>query len=82
MSQATKSNNQLNALFSDAELINAFGKNGLGKFHYVVSFEHNYREEFSIGYVWADNKPEATKLAREYGIRFLNCSVITVDREL
>ena len=69
-------------LLTDAFIVSAFGNNGSGKFQYLVSFEHYYRHEYPIGYVWADTKSEALKFAREYGHRFLNCGVLSVEKEI
>jgi hypothetical protein len=68
-------NNQLNSLVSDNELVVAFSDNGEGRFRYAVSFENQ-----THGWVYANNKAEATMLADEYAYRFLNTKVTQMYR--
>jgi len=68
-------NNQLNSLVSDNELVVAFSDNGQGRFRYAVSFENETR-----GWVYANNKAEATMFANEYANRFFNTKVTGMYR--
>jgi len=68
-------NNQLNLLVSDNDLVIAFSDNGQGRFRYAVSFENETR-----GWVYANNKAEATMLADEYANRILNTKVTQMYR--
>jgi len=74
MSQATLSSNKLNSLVSDAGLTASFGNVKVARKQYMVQFTgtdfhstHTYHR-----LVWADNKVEANRLAREYAARILN----------
>jgi len=51
------------------------------KYKYEVIFQDKYtRQNLSFKVVQADNKVEATKFAREYGVRFQNADVVSVSR--
>jgi len=67
---------------TDAELIALFGNMNCGmKYKYEVIFQDKYsREHLAVKVVQADNKVEATKFAREYGVRFQNANVVSVSR--
>jgi len=74
MSQATLSSNKLNSLVSDAGLTASFGNVKVARKQYMVQFTgtdfhstHTYHR-----LVWADNKVEANRLAREYAARIMN----------
>jgi hypothetical protein len=85
MSQATISNNQSNALVSDAELLNAFYTDGNGRrFQYVVLYvpagETLNGRNSVIKYFYANSIAEAEKIASEAGIRLFNLKKIGVTR--
>ena len=61
-----------NFLFTDADLIASFSGSQIARRQYTVLFVDN---DYTMSMlVWADNKKEANKLAREYCARILNCS--------
>lgn len=70
MSQATLSSNQSNSLVSDSDLVWAFGKAEIARRQYEVVFALEHIAY--IKQVWADNKVEANRLAREYAARIMN----------
>ena len=67
---------------TDSDLIALFGNMPCGmKYKYEVIFQDKYtRQNLSFKVVQADNKVEATKFAREYGVRFQNADVVSVSR--
>jgi hypothetical protein len=70
------------AIITDAELQLKFtGKRMNSRFEYHVIFQntHSY-SHLSYETIWADNKVEATRFAREYGNRFINSRVVEVQR--
>ena len=71
------------AIITDAELQLTFtGKRMNSRFEYNVIFQHNFKthNQFTFKTIWANNKVEATRFAREYGIRFIEARVVEVQR--
>ena len=57
------------------------GKRFNSKFQYEIIFQDiHIPTHIDVSNIWANNKKEATKWAIEYGIRFLNCKVVSVSR--
>jgi len=63
-----------NEQFTDADLIASFNDSRIARFQYEVIFFERSRKDARFMSVWADNKQEAKKLAREYAVRILNRS--------
>jgi hypothetical protein len=56
--------------FTDADLIASFNESQCARRQYEVLFSNDFSNSYSMS-VWADNKVEAKKLAREYAARIL-----------
>ena len=56
--------------FTDADLIAVFNDTQCARRQYEVFFSNDFSNSFNL-MVWADNKKEANKLAREYAARIL-----------
>jgi hypothetical protein len=69
-------------MISDQELILALtGKRMNKRFEYHVIFQNtDHLTELFFKTIWADNKIEATHVAREYGVRFLEARVVEVQK--
>jgi hypothetical protein len=70
-------------IITDAELQLTFtGKRMNSRFEYNVIFQHNFKthNQFTFKTIWANNKVEATRFAREYGTRFIEARVVEVQR--
>jgi hypothetical protein len=69
-------------MISDQELILAItGKRMNKRFEYHVIFQNiDHLTELTFKTIWADNKIEATHVAREYGVRFLEARVVEVQK--
>ena len=69
-------------IISDQELILIFsGKPMSARFAYNVIFQkRDHATELTFKTIHADNKIQATHLAREYGIRFLDARVVEVQK--
>jgi len=70
------------ALISDQELILVFsGKRMSARFEYNVIFQHvDQASQLTFKTIWANNKIDATLIAREYGVRFLDARVVEVQK--
>jgi hypothetical protein len=71
------------AIISDQELMLVFsGKRMSARREYNVIFQHNFKthNQFTFKTIWANNKVEATRFAREYGIRFIEARVVEVQK--
>ena len=71
-----------NTIISDASLQLVFtGKRMSSKFQYQVIFQSTFVSSV-LGFktIWANNKAEATKLANEYGMRFIDSKVVSITR--
>ena len=69
-------------MISDQELILfMIGKRMNKRFEYHVIFQNtDHLAELTFKTIWADNKIEATHVAREYGVRFLEARVVEVQK--
>ena len=72
----------MNTVISDDKLQLIFtGKRMNARFEYNVIFQDvDVARQLNFKTIWADNKIEATHLAREYGIRFLDARVVAVQK--
>jgi hypothetical protein len=70
------------AIITDAQLQLTFtGKRMNNRFEYHVIFQNfGSYSHLTFETIWANNKVEATRLAREYGIRFNNSRVVEVKK--
>jgi hypothetical protein len=70
------------ALISDQDLMLIFsGKRMSSRFEYNVIFQHvDQASQLTFKTIWANNKIDATLIAREYGIRFLDARVVEVQK--
>jgi hypothetical protein len=70
------------AIITDAELQLTFtGKRMNKRSEYSVIFQNqDHKDQLLFNNIWADNKVEATRMAREYGVRFLNARVVEVQK--
>jgi hypothetical protein len=70
------------AIITDAELQLTFtGKRMNARFEYYVIFQNrDHLDVLLFNNIWANNKIEATRMAREYGVRFLNARVVEVQK--
>jgi hypothetical protein len=70
------------AIISDAELQLTFtGKRMNKRFEYYVIFQNqDHKDQLLFNNIYANNKVEATRMAREYGVRFLNARVVEVQK--
>jgi hypothetical protein len=70
------------AIISDAELQLTFtGKRINKRFEYYVIFQNqDHKDQLLFNNIYANNKVEATRMAREYGVRFLNARVVEVQK--
>jgi len=70
------------ALLTDTEILSAFAKKNNGKKNFLVEFVPRDRLPRFLGSesfeLTANTKKEATRLAREYGARFLDLRVFQV----
>ena len=57
--------------FTDADLIASFSGSQIARRQYEVFFNNDFSNSYNM-MVWADNKKEANRLAREYAARILN----------
>lgn len=69
-------------IITDAELQLTFtGKRMNKRFEYAVIFQNqDHKDQLLFSNIWADNKVEATRMAREYGARFINARVVEVQK--
>jgi len=69
-------------IVTDAELQLTFtGKRMNKRFEYSVIFQNqDHKDQLLFNNIWADNKVEATRIACEYGVRFLNARVVEVQK--
>jgi hypothetical protein len=69
-------------IVTDAELQLTFtGKRMNKRFEYYVIFQNqDHLDQLLFNNIWANNKIEATRIAREYGVRFLNARVVEVQK--
>lgn len=69
-------------IISDDKLQLIFtGKRMNARFEYNVIFQDvDIARQLTFKTIWANNKVEATRLAREYGIRFLDSRVVEVQK--
>jgi len=56
--------------FTDSDLIASFSDSQIARRQYEVFFSNDFSNSYNM-MVWADNKKEANKLAREYAARIL-----------
>jgi hypothetical protein len=72
----------MHKIISDQELAVIFsGKRMNARFEYNVIFQNvDQLKQLTFNTIWADNKIQATHLAREYGIRFLDARVVEVQK--
>jgi hypothetical protein len=70
------------AIITDAELQLTFtGKRMNKRFEYYVIFQNqDHKDQLLFNNIYANNKIEATRMAREYGVRFLNARVVEVQK--
>ena len=70
------------AIISDQELMLVFsGKRMNSRFEYSVIFQNESQaSQLTFKTIWANNKIDATLIAREYGIRFLDARVVEVQK--
>jgi hypothetical protein len=70
------------AMITDAELQLTFtGKRMNSRFEYNVIFQNtSLARQLTFKTIWANNKVEATRIAREYGIRFIDARVVEVQK--
>ena len=70
------------AIITDAELQLTFtGKRVNKRFEYYVIFQNqDHKDQLLFNNIYANNKIEATRMAREYGVRFLNARVVEVQK--
>jgi hypothetical protein len=70
------------AIITDAELQLTFtGKRMNKRSEYSVIFQNqDHKDQLLFNNIWANNKIEATRMAREYGVRFLNARVVEVQK--
>ena len=72
----------MNTVVTDDRLQLIFtGKRMNARFEYNVIFQDvDIARQITFKTIWADNKVEATQLAREYGIRFIDSRVVEVQK--
>ena len=72
----------MNTVISDDKLQLIFtGKRMNARFEYNVIFQDvDVARQLTFKTIWANNKVEATQLAREYGIRFIDSRVVEVQK--
>jgi len=72
----------MNTIISDDKLQLIFtGKRMNARFEYYVIFQDvDVKRQLTFKNIWANTKVEATHLAREYGIRFLDSRVVEVQK--
>jgi hypothetical protein len=72
----------MNTVVTDDRLQLIFtGKRMNARFEYNVIFQDvDVARQITFKTIWADNKVEATQLAREYGIRFIDSRVVEVQK--
>jgi hypothetical protein len=70
------------ALISDQDLMLVFtGKRMSSRFEYNVIFQNESQaSQLTFKTIWANNKIDATLIAREYGVRFLDARVVEVQK--
>ena len=70
------------AIITDAELQLTFtGKRMNKRSEYSVIFQNqDHKDQLLFNNIYANNKIEATRMAREYGVRFLNARVVEVQK--
>jgi len=57
------------------------GKRMNARFQYNIIFQNEYNlQKLTFKSIWANTKPEALSLAREYGIRFIDARVVEVSK--
>ena len=57
------------------------GKRMNARFEYNVIFQDvDVARQLTFKTIWANNKTEATQLAREYGTRFIDSRVVEVQK--
>lgn len=69
-------------IITDAELQLTFtGKRMNKRSEYSVIFQNqDHKDQLLFNNIWANNKIEATRMAREYGARFINARVVEVQK--
>ena len=72
----------MNTVISDDKLQLIFtGKRMNARFEYYVIFQDvDVKRQITFKNIWANTKVEATQLAREYGIRFIDSRVVEVQK--
>jgi hypothetical protein len=72
----------MNTIVTDDRLQLIFtGKRMNARFEYYVIFQDvDVKRQLTFKNIWANNKVEATQLAREYGIRFIDSRVVEVQK--
>ena len=72
----------MNTVVTDDRLQLIFtGKRINARFEYNVIFQDvDVARQITFKTIWANNKVEATQLAREYGIRFIDSRVVEVQK--
>jgi hypothetical protein len=72
----------MNTVVTDDRLQLIFtGKRMNARFEYYVIFQDvDVKRQLTFKNIWANNKVEATQLAREYGIRFIDSRVVEVQK--
>ena len=72
----------MNTVISDEQLQLIFtGKRMNARFEYNVIFQDvDVARQITFKTIWANNKVEATQLAREYGMRFIDSRPVVIQK--
>ena len=72
----------MNQIITDDQLQLIFtGKRMNARFEYNVIFQDvDVARQLTFKTIWANNKTEATQLAREYGTRFIDSRVVEIQK--
>jgi hypothetical protein len=72
----------MNTVITDEKLQLIFtGKRMNARFEYNVIFQDvDVARQITFKTIWANNKVEATQLAREYGIRFIDSRPVVIQK--
>jgi hypothetical protein len=73
----------MNTLITDQTLMMVFAGKRLksARFEYYVIFQNqDHKDQLLFNNIYANNKIEATRMAREYGARFINARVVEVQK--
>lgn len=72
----------MNTVVTDDKLQLIFtGKRMNARFEYNVIFQDvDVARQLTFKTIWANSKVEATHLAREYGIRFIDSRIVEIQR--